>query len=44
MHDVTCSLIAVLVSLNVAAVVGQTLIIDFDKDQVGKAPGPKPTA
>jgi hypothetical protein len=38
MHDVTCSLIAVFVSLHVAALVGQTVIIDFDKDQVGKAP------
>ena len=38
MHDVTCSLIAVLVSLNVAALIGQTVTIDFDKDQVGKAP------
>jgi hypothetical protein len=39
MHDVACSLIAGLVSLNVAALVGQTVTIDFDKDQVGKAPG-----
>jgi 3-keto-disaccharide hydrolase len=38
MHDVTCSLIAVLVSVNVAALVGQTVTIDFDHDQAGKAP------
>ncbi len=38
MRDVTCSFIAVLVSLNVAALVGQTVTIDFDKDQAGQAP------
>jgi hypothetical protein len=38
MHDVTWSRIAVLVSLNVAALVGQTVTIDFDKDRAGKAP------
>jgi hypothetical protein len=38
MHDVTCSLIAVLVSVHVAALLGQTVTIDFDHDQPGKAP------
>ena len=38
MRDVTYSFIAVLVFLNVAALFGQTVIIDFDKDQAGQAP------
>jgi len=37
MHEAAGSLIAVLVSLNGAALVGQTVTIDFDKDQVHTA-------
>jgi hypothetical protein len=38
MHAVPWSRIAVLVSVNVATIVGQTVTIDFDKEPVGKAP------
>jgi hypothetical protein len=38
MHDVTGSLIVALVCLNVAAIVGQNVKIDFDNDQPGRAP------
>jgi len=38
MHDVNRPLIAVFVCASVATLVGQNVKIDFDKDQVGKAP------
>jgi Domain of Unknown Function (DUF1080) len=38
MHDVACSLIAALVSLNVVTLFGQAVTIDFDKDPAGKGP------
>jgi hypothetical protein len=38
MHGITASLIAALVSLNVATLVGQHVTIDFDKDPPGRAP------
>ena len=38
MHDVKRPLIGVFVCLSVAALIGQRLKIDFDRDEVGKRP------
>lgn len=38
MHDVKRPLIGAFMCLGVAALIGQTVNIDFDKDQAGKAP------
>lgn len=38
MHDVRRPLIVAFMCLGVAALIGQTVKIDFDKDQAGKAP------
>ncbi len=38
MHDVKRPLIVAFMCLGVAALIGQTVRIDFDKDQAGKAP------